>query len=134
MRPCSRPRSGSTSGHGSSSPSSSCTYLPIPHSSAPASALTIPPFASHLIPCSVASTRRNLGLVILFFFLTITFALLGAGEFSAAHGVALAKAGGAFGIVTALVAFYVGTAEMLADPAQSWFRLPLGQIPKGRVD
>ena len=83
---------------------------------------------------SVASTRRNLGLVILFFFLTITFALLGAGEFSAAHGVALAKAGGAFGIVTALVAFYVGTAEMLADPAQSWFRLPLGQIPKGRVD
>ena len=56
------------------------------------------------------------------------------GKFSATHGAALTTAGGAFGIATALVAFYVGTAEMLADPAQSWFRLPLGQIPKGRVD
>lgn len=82
----------------------------------------------------IASLRRNMGLIVLFFFLTITFALLGAGKFSTAHGVALDKAGGALGIVTALVAFYVGTAEMLADRANSWFVLPLGQIPKGRID
>ncbi len=75
-----------------------------------------------------------MGLIVLFFFLTITFALLGAGKFSTAHAVALDKAGGALGIVTALVAFYVGTAEMLSESALSWFRLPLGQIPKGRID
>ncbi|TBU39642.1 FUN34 transmembrane protein [Dichomitus squalens] len=82
----------------------------------------------------VASLRRNLGLVVLFFFLTITFALLGSGKFSTAHAVALDKAGGAFGIITAFIAFYVGTAEMLNDRAQSWFVLPLGQIPKRRID
>ncbi len=48
--------------------------------------------------------------------------------------MALDKAGGALGIVTALVAFYVGTAELLSDRANSWFVLPLGAIPKGRID
>ncbi|KAI0641213.1 FUN34 transmembrane protein [Trametes maxima] len=78
----------------------------------------------------VASLRRNAGLVVLFFFLTITFALLGAGKFSSAHAVTLDKAGGGFGIITAMVAFYVGTAEMLSDRRTSWFVLPLGPIPQ----
>ncbi|KAI0820608.1 FUN34 transmembrane protein [Trametes gibbosa] len=78
----------------------------------------------------IASLRRNMGLVVLFFFLTITFALLGAGKFSTAHAVTLDKAGGGFGIVTAMVAYYVGTAEMLSDRRASWFVLPLGQIPQ----
>ncbi|KAI0757792.1 FUN34 transmembrane protein [Daedaleopsis nitida] len=82
----------------------------------------------------VASLRRNLGLVVLFFFLTITFLLLGLSHFLTASAVALEKAGGAFGIITALVAFYVGTAELLSDPINSWFVLPLGQISKGRID
>ncbi|KAM5537504.1 hypothetical protein V8D89_008831 [Ganoderma adspersum] len=82
----------------------------------------------------IASLRRNIGLIVLFFFLTITFALLGAGKFSADNGVALTKAGGSLGIVTALIAFYVGTAELLSDRANSWFVLPLGPMPKGRVD
>ena len=101
--------------------------------------------------------RRNIGLLVLFFFLTITFALLGAGtpsallrfslssradpvtprpagKFSTTNGVALTKAGGSLGIVTALIAFYVGTAELLSDRAHSWFVLPLGPMPKGRTD
>lgn len=82
----------------------------------------------------VASLRRNIGLIALFFFLTITFALLGAGKFSANNAVVLDKAGGAFGIITAFIAFYVGTAELLSDRANSWFVLPLGAIPKGRTD
>ncbi|KAI0638769.1 FUN34 transmembrane protein [Trametes polyzona] len=81
----------------------------------------------------VATLRRNMGLVVLFFFLTITFALLGAGKFSTAHAVTLDKAGGAFGIITAMIAFYVGTAEMLSDPRSSWFVLPLGQIPQREI-
>ncbi|KAI1783730.1 FUN34 transmembrane protein [Ganoderma leucocontextum] len=82
----------------------------------------------------IASLRRNIGLIALFFFLTITFALLGAGKFSTENAVALDKAGGALGIVTALVAFYIGLAEMLDERATSWFVLPLGAIPKGRTD
>ncbi|KAI8983175.1 FUN34 transmembrane protein [Trametes punicea] len=81
----------------------------------------------------VATLRRNMGLVVLFFFLTITFALLAGGKFSATHAVSLTKAGGAFGIITAMVAFYVGTAEMLNDRRNSWFVLPLGQIPQREI-
>ncbi|PIL27887.1 transporter [Ganoderma sinense ZZ0214-1] len=82
----------------------------------------------------IGSLRKNMGLIVLFFFLTITFALLGAGKFSKDNAVALTKAGGSLGIVTAFVAFYVGTAELLSDRSSSWFVLPLGPIPKGRVD
>ena len=39
-----------------------------------------------------------------------------------------------FGIITAFIAFYVGLAEMLSDRVNSWFVLPLGQIPKRRID
>ncbi|KAH9855739.1 FUN34 transmembrane protein [Lenzites betulinus] len=81
----------------------------------------------------IASLRRNMGLVVLFFFLTITFALLGAGKFSTAHAVTLDKAGGALGIVTAMVAYYVGTAEMLSDRRTSYFVLPLGAIPQREI-
>ncbi|KAI0364895.1 FUN34 transmembrane protein [Pilatotrama ljubarskyi] len=81
----------------------------------------------------IATLRRNMGLVVLFFFLTITFALLGAGKFSTAHAVTLDKAGGGFGIITAMIAFYVGTAEMLNDRRNSWFVLPLGQIPQREI-
>ncbi|KAI0070006.1 hypothetical protein K474DRAFT_1687599 [Panus rudis PR-1116 ss-1] len=88
----------------------------------------------------IAALRRNMGLVVLFGFLSITFMLLGIGmfhfasnlirEFRASTGVT--KAGGAMGIVTALVAYYVGLAELLTRD-DSWFTLPLGQIPK-RLD
>ncbi len=57
-----------------------------------------------------------------------------AAHFTTTSALALEKAGGALGIVTALVAFYVGLAELQADSVNSWFVLPLGQIPKGRVD
>ena len=57
-----------------------------------------------------------------------------AGKFSKDNAVALDKAGGALGIVTALVAFYIGLAELLNDRAHSWFVLPLGPMPKGRID
>ncbi|KAH9920554.1 FUN34 transmembrane protein [Epithele typhae] len=82
----------------------------------------------------IASLRRNIGLIALFFFLTVTFGLLAGGYFSADHMPELIKAGGSMGIVTALIAFYVGTAELLSDPVNSWFALPLGPIPKGRID
>ena len=45
---------------------------------------------------------------------------------------AVGKAGGATGVITALIAYYVGLAELLARD-ESWFTLPLGTIAK-RVD
>ncbi|KAH8091401.1 FUN34 transmembrane protein [Cristinia sonorae] len=78
----------------------------------------------------VAASRRNMGLIALFAFLTITFFLLAGGEYTGRLNVT--KAGGYFGIITALIAFYVGLAELLTRE-DSWFTLPLGQIPK-RLD
>jgi len=72
----------------------------------------------------VASLRKNIAFIALFFFLTLTFALLGAQKFTGnAH---LGTAGGAFGIITALVAYYVGTAELLGP--DDLFVLPLGRF------
>jgi len=78
----------------------------------------------------IGATRRNAGLIALFFFLMITFFLLAGGEYTG-H-VAVSKAGGYFGIITALIAYYVGTAELLIRE-ESWFTMPLGQMPK-RLD
>ncbi|EMD41315.1 hypothetical protein CERSUDRAFT_41638, partial [Gelatoporia subvermispora B] len=80
----------------------------------------------------IASLRRNIGLIALFFFLTLTFLLLGISKFVTTTADACGKAGGALGIITAFIAFYVGTAQLLV-PSESYFRLPLGDIPK-RVD
>ncbi|UZJ55894.1 hypothetical protein CBS101457_005214 [Exobasidium rhododendri] len=70
----------------------------------------------------VASFRSSLGLVLLFFFLDLTFLLLFVAEFTGVKGVQ--TAGGAFGIVTAAVAWYVGAAGLLS-PDTSFFTLPV---------
>jgi succinate-acetate transporter protein len=36
------------------------------------------------------------------------------------------KAGGVFGIITALIAYYIGVSEMLAAERRALVRLPLG--------
>ncbi|KAI0917732.1 hypothetical protein AcW1_000012 [Taiwanofungus camphoratus] len=77
----------------------------------------------------IGSLRRNIGLVALFFFLTLTFLLLGIGSLISHTAAACTKAGGALGIVTAFIAFYVGTAQLLARE-ESWFTLPLGELPQ----
>jgi len=75
----------------------------------------------------IAASRTNLGLIALLFFLTITFLLLAISKFQ--DSVAVNKAGGAFGVVTALIAYYVGLSEMLVRD-ESWITLPLGNIAK----
>ncbi|EJT99133.1 hypothetical protein DACRYDRAFT_24182 [Dacryopinax primogenitus] len=73
--------------------------------------------------------RASVALSAVFFFLFITFILLAAGEFTGE--AAVHKAGGAFGIVTALVAYYTGAAG-LYSPDTSYFILPIGDLPKLR--
>jgi len=75
----------------------------------------------------LATTRVNLGLMALFFFLDITFLLLMVGEFS--EKVIVTKAGGGFGIFTAFIAYYCGTSQLLSSD-NSFVTLPIGIIKK----
>ncbi|KAJ3712866.1 Gpr1 family protein [Lentinula raphanica] len=78
----------------------------------------------------IASLRKNIGFIALFFFLTLTFMCLGAGNFVVASApnasAGLIKAGGALGIVTALIAYYVGMSELLASERAAVVGLPIG--------
>lgn len=56
----------------------------------------------------IAALRSSVGLVAVFFFLTITFILLAAHAFTGVSTVGVA--GGAFGIITAFCAWYVALA------------------------
>lgn len=79
----------------------------------------------------IVSLRKSLSFILLFGFLTVTFALLAAGEF--AEMTIVTKAGGGFGVITALIAYYIGLSELLAAEDMAVARLPLGAFPK-RVD
>ncbi|TCD70739.1 hypothetical protein EIP91_002115 [Steccherinum ochraceum] len=75
----------------------------------------------------ISTLRRNIGLIALFLFLDITFLLLAVGEYKGSANVS--KSAGYLGVITALIAYYVGLAELLHRD-ESWFTLPLGQMPK----
>jgi hypothetical protein len=90
----------------------------------------VPAIAIYLITWAVvtflffiATLRKSIGLSVLFFCLTITFVLLSISDFSG--NATLGKAGGAVGIVTALVAYYVGLAELMTD--DDLFTIPVGK-------
>jgi len=74
----------------------------------------------------LATLRKSVGLSVLFFFLTITFVLLALADFTGTAG--LGKAGGGFGVVTALIAYYCGLAELLTE--DDLFTIPLGKHTK----
>lgn len=52
-----------------------------------------------------------------------------AAEFVPSAAAGCTKAGGALGIITAFVAYYVGAAQLLAGN-DIWFTLPVGSIPQ----
>ncbi|KAJ7785493.1 Gpr1 family protein [Mycena olivaceomarginata] len=72
----------------------------------------------------IASLRKSVAFIALFGFLSITFLLLGAGKFTT--NATVSKAGGAFGIITAFVAYYIGLADLLAAEKAAVVGLPLG--------
>jgi len=76
----------------------------------------------------LATFRSNGGTMALFFFLTVTFFLLTLGSFFQLDATAkgpngLTRAGGVFGIITALIAWYNALAGLLT-PESSYFTLP----------
>jgi len=76
----------------------------------------------------IAAHRSSAGLFGVFFFLTITFLLLGISYFvpSKPH---IGTAGGVFGLITAFNAWYVAAAGLLT-PDTSYFVLPVGDLSK----
>jgi len=75
----------------------------------------------------IAALRRNIAFIALLTFLTITFAILAVAEFTGKS--TMAKAGGALGVITALIAFYCSLSELLIRE-ESYVMLPLGVLPK----
>ncbi|KAJ7192417.1 Gpr1 family protein [Mycena pura] len=68
-------------------------------------------FAASLL-VTYASLKKPTPFIVLFGFLTSSFAFLGAGEFAAVQAVT--KVGGALGVVTALVAYYLAVGILIA--------------------
>ncbi|KAF8165912.1 Gpr1 family protein [Crassisporium funariophilum] len=68
--------------------------------------------------------RRNLALTILLTCLSVAFILLAVGSFMAKASIT--KGGGIMGIITALVAYYIGMSDMMEAEPHAIFRLPKG--------
>ncbi|KIJ55219.1 hypothetical protein M422DRAFT_57771 [Sphaerobolus stellatus SS14] len=75
----------------------------------------------------VASLRTNIASIALFGFLSITFILLSAGQM--ANNNSVSKAGGVFGMVTSLVAYYAGAAQLF-NKHDSYLVLPVGRLDR----
>jgi succinate-acetate transporter protein len=73
----------------------------------------------------IASHRSNAGLISLFFFLFITFIMLTAGKLN--DSITCQVAGGALGIITAIIAWYNALSGLLTKES-SYFLLPIGRI------
>ncbi|KAF9531341.1 FUN34 transmembrane protein [Crepidotus variabilis] len=76
----------------------------------------------------VGALGKNWGFISLLTCLTVTFFLLAGSEFTG--NATTGKAGGGVGVVTALIAYYVGLAELLAAEDQPVIRLPIGIITR----
>ncbi|PBK88547.1 Gpr1 family protein [Armillaria gallica] len=74
----------------------------------------------------ITSLRKSASFIALFGVLSVTFMLLACSEFL--QFPSLAKSGGAFGIVTAFIAYYVGLSELLASEAKAVTVLPIGTL------
>ena len=73
----------------------------------------------------VACHRSSIAMIALFFCLTVTFILLAAADFYGNGGAKVA--GGAFGVITAIIAWYNALAGLLTKES-SYFTLPTGPL------
>lgn len=81
----------------------------------------------------LGTLRANVALSALFAFLTLTFLLLAVAEYkgTSPHGLHVKRAGGYFGIFTAIIAWYLGLAGILTHD-NCFFTLPVGRLSRRR--
>lgn len=72
----------------------------------------------------ISSVRSNVVLVGFFFFLLVTYILFTASKFLMSQTIGLQQAGGAIGIFTAVIAWFLGFASLLRRGENSYFNLP----------
>lgn len=70
--------------------------------------------------------RKNWSFVVLLSLLSVAFIFLAASEFTGK--ASLARAGGGFGLATAMVAYYIGVSMMMAAEQKPIVQMPLGMI------
>jgi len=70
--------------------------------------------------------RKNVAFTVLLSTLALALLCLGISEFTG--NVKVTKAGGVFGIITGLVAYYIGVSELLAAEESAFMRVPLGLL------
>jgi len=75
---------------------------------------------------TLVTLRKSVAFIALFSLLSITFAILAAANFTGK--LFLSKAGGGFGVATALVAYYIGLAQLMLAEKSPAFTLPLGSL------
>ncbi|KAI8619231.1 GPR1/FUN34/yaaH family-domain-containing protein [Chytriomyces sp. MP71] len=78
-----------------------------------------------------ATLKANAMMMALFGFLDVTFLLLTIGKFTASTTVN--HVGGVFGVITALIAWYVAAAQLIT-PESSYVALPVFPLPKAKAD
>lgn len=76
----------------------------------------------------IVSIGKNIGFIVLLFFLGTTYACLAGGAFHA--NIMATKAGGVLGVITAFIAYYIAIAGLLEAEAHPPFRLPIGELHK----
>ncbi|KIJ27508.1 hypothetical protein M422DRAFT_164839 [Sphaerobolus stellatus SS14] len=72
--------------------------------------------------------RRNISFISLFFFWFLTYVMLAVSQWTTRSSSALADAGGAFGFITALIALYIGTSQLIRSELAWGFGMPTGHI------
>ncbi|KAJ3739320.1 FUN34 transmembrane protein [Lentinula detonsa] len=74
----------------------------------------------------LAVLRRNVAFTVLLSALSVALLLLAVAEWNGMEQ--LQKGGGVFGIITGLIAFYIGVSELLRAESRAVARLPLGLL------
>lgn len=80
----------------------------------------------------IAALRKTITIILIFFFLVLAFLFLNIANFIAtehpAQNVQVNKAGSAFMVICALIAFYAGAPGLML-PETTFICFPLGEIP-----
>lgn len=71
--------------------------------------------------------RRSISFILLFFWF-LTYLMLAISQWTTHSASAFSDAGGAFGFITAIIALYIATSQLIRSELAWGFKMPLGHI------